>query len=215
MAEQGGSDLKNTNSQNASRVGIANTSTPALWSIFCDKAGLIILFCSIISMILSVAGLSQINESTAIIMVKCALLCSLLTMILGLAGLFLRRLKWKGLAGTGFVLSALLCISLPRVMPIPGLPKERIAKYQISEFESALQAYGKEYGSLPTDRQGLEELVSTKGKGPFLRKSIPNDPWGRPYHYRNPGIYNPDSYDLWSNGYDDSEGTEDDIANWK
>src|SRR5438034_7670046 len=32
-------------------------------------------------------------------------------------------------------------------------------------------------------------------RGPYLRKEIPADPWGRAYVYKSPGDVNPDSYD--------------------
>ena len=41
-----------------------------------------------------------------------------------------------------------------------------------------------------------------------------NDPWGRPYRYRHPGMHNEDGYDLWSVGLDGADGTADDICNW-
>jgi general secretion pathway protein G len=47
-----------------------------------------------------------------------------------------------------------------------------------------------------------------------VQKSALKDPWGEPYQYRNPGLKNPDSFDLFSKGQDKTEGTEDDIGNW-
>jgi len=41
------------------------------------------------------------------------------------------------------------------------------------------------------------------------------DHWGEPYQYRNPGLKNPNGYDLFSKGPDKTEGTEDDIGNWQ
>jgi general secretion pathway protein G len=93
--------------------------------------------------------------------------------------------------------------------------KSQIAKLQIAEFEQALEIYAKDNGSYPTNERGLEELLSNEGKGPYLKKALPFDRWGRPYHYCNPGVRNAGSYDLWSNGPDGIEGTEDDVTNWK
>jgi general secretion pathway protein G len=89
----------------------------------------------------------------------------------------------------------------------------RIAKIQIAEFEQALEAYSDDNGSYPTNEQGLKELSSYKGNGPYLKKVLPFDPWGRSYHYCIPGVRNPSSYDIWSNGPDGIEGTKDDIYN--
>jgi general secretion pathway protein G len=74
--------------------------------------------------------------------------------------------------------------------------------------------YNVDYGSYPASEQGLQVLIKTEHGNSYLEK-IPNDPWGRPYHYRYQGSTNPGSYDLWSDGKDGKEDTTDDIANWK
>jgi general secretion pathway protein G len=118
------------------------------------------------------------------------------------------------------VLAILALLVVPRINNTPSLSKSRIAKIQISEFEQALKALASDTGRFPTSAEGLEVLVNDPGnlkdwKGPYLKKNMPNDPWGRTYVYRFPGIRNPDYYDLWSNGPDGIEGTEDDVANYK
>jgi general secretion pathway protein G len=91
----------------------------------------------------------------------------------------------------------------------------KITKIRIAQFGSALEEYAKKYGSFPTDEQGLEALLQDKNGFFNLFEAVPLDPWRRPYYYRNPGVHNPGPYDLWSNGKDGIEGTEDDITNWK
>jgi general secretion pathway protein G len=46
-----------------------------------------------------------------------------------------------------------------------------------------------------------------------LLEKVPEDPWGMPYQYRNPGVKNPNSFDLFSWGPDRKE-SEDDLGNW-
>jgi len=41
--------------------------------------------------------------------------------------------------------------------------------------------------------------------GPYLRKAVPPDPWGKPYIYRTPGAQGGD-YDLLSYGKDGQPG---------
>jgi general secretion pathway protein G len=53
-----------------------------------------------------------------------------------------------------------------------------------------------------------------KWDGPYLDKTVPADPWGKPYQYASPGTHNADGYDVWSNGPDGVSGTDDDIGNW-
>ncbi len=55
-----------------------------------------------------------------------------------------------------------------------------------------------------------------KWKGPYLKKKKGlKDPWGNPYVYRSPGLYNAQDYDLLSFGPDGKEGGTDDINNWE
>jgi len=69
----------------------------------------------------------------------------------------------------------------------------------------------------PTTEQGLDALVKKPTTEPQPRKwkrlleSVPIDPWGNPYQYRNPGKINPRSFDLYSWGADRKE-SEDDIV---
>ena len=54
-------------------------------------------------------------------------------------------------------------------------------------------------------------------RGPYLKKALPIDPWGRPYVYHSPGENNSDTYDLLSLGRDGAPGGtgEDvDITSW-
>ncbi len=51
--------------------------------------------------------------------------------------------------------------------------------------------------------------------GPYLKQKIGNDPWGHPFVYKQPGVHNPKSYDVYSLGPDGSEGGGDDFGNWK
>lgn len=79
----------------------------------------------------------------------------------------------------------------------------KTAQAQIQSFEKALDLYRLDTGRYPTTEQGLVALVARptqemKWNGPYLKKAIPLDPWGRPYVYRYPGE-NAD-FDLFSSG---------------
>lgn len=97
------------------------------------------------------------------------------------------------------------------------------SKIRISEIETALADYKKDNGILPTNEQGLKALMYKPTISPLPEKwngsyLIPfnyvQDPWHRDFIYRNPGIHNPQSYDVYSLGYDGKDGTKDDIGNW-
>jgi len=52
-------------------------------------------------------------------------------------------------------------------------------------------------------------------RGPYVDSvHTLRDGWGQELLYKNPGIHNPQHYDLWSAGKDGEDGTDDDICNW-
>jgi general secretion pathway protein G len=103
---------------------------------------------------------------------------------------------------------------------------EMQTKKQINATKIFLNVYYYDVGHYPSTTQGLEVLLKRptgpdgyKWKGPYLRinKKIPTDAWGNQLHYQCPGLYNPDSYDLWSYGADNKKGgtnKNSDIGNW-
>jgi general secretion pathway protein G len=213
-----GCNLRHTNSQDTNPSGKIKTSTAALGSLICGIAGLIFLLCSQ----WGIFDFIWHNYYIADIFGWCWLSSMILGIVLGIIGYIHTRksvgvLKRSGFAITGLALN--IIIILQCMMPVSSsdhhVSKRQITNIQILEFKQVLESYANDNGSYPTNEQGLAELASDKGKGPYLKKALPVDPWGRPYHYRNPGERIPGSYDLWSNGSDDIEGTADDITNFK
>jgi len=84
-----------------------------------------------------------------------------------------------------------------------------------SHLSAALDLFEMENGRYPTTDEGLAALRKSGAKGPYLKRDVPLDPWKRPYVYRSPGQHNREDYDLFSVGPDGTEGTKDDITNWK
>lgn len=121
------------------------------------------------------------------------------------------------------IIAVLAALVLPRFVGRGEDARVQAANTQVNSlFSVALASYEVDNGAFPSTAQGLEAL-SVKPtsapepkawKGPYLAKTVPNDPWGKPYVYRNPGTRNVDGYDLLSVGPDGNEGTEDDIGNW-
>ena len=120
------------------------------------------------------------------------------------------------------ILGLLAAVVGPRIYDKLARGREQIARIQISEFEGALQLFALDVGRFPTTSEGLEALRSNPGNvaswnGPYIKKDLPMDPWGKPYIYRNPGTHGTD-FDLYSYGPDGVEGGEGenaDIGNWK
>ncbi|SHH14224.1 type II secretion system major pseudopilin GspG [Massilia sp. CF038] len=91
-----------------------------------------------------------------------------------------------------------------------------IAKAQMESFEKSLDTYRLDVGRYPTTEEGLGALmtappaVATKWNGPYLKKSVPADPWGHPYQYRAPGAKS--EYEIISTGKDGQPGGSGDNA---
>jgi general secretion pathway protein G len=96
-----------------------------------------------------------------------------------------------------------------------GKSETKVAKAQIDAFEKALDAYRLDIGRYPSTEQGLAALVTRpanepKWQGPYLRKDVPPDPWGKPYSYKAPGARG--DFDIISLGKDGQPGGEGDAA---
>jgi general secretion pathway protein G len=93
--------------------------------------------------------------------------------------------------------------------------KQAVARTQIENFMTALDAYFLDVGKFPTPQQGLAALRTrqegeAKWNGPYLKKELPGDPWGNAYVYRSPGRNG--GYEITSYGADGKEGGEGDNA---
>ncbi len=132
--------------------------------------------------------------------------------------------------GKGFTLVEMLVVMViisliaalvgPRLFPKLGKGKQSAAKAQIELLGQALDQFRLDTGRHPTTREGLKALMVNPGieswDGPYLKKELPNDPWGRPYQYQSPGAHG--DYDLFSLGRDGSaggEGEDQDVESWK
>lgn len=97
----------------------------------------------------------------------------------------------------------------PRYFGQVGKSEVNIAKAQIDALEKALDQYRLDTGRYPSAELGLKALIErplseAKWNGPYLRKAIPLDPWGKPYLYRIPGEKG--DFDLISYGKDGQPG---------
>ena len=99
----------------------------------------------------------------------------------------------------------------------------RKSKIDIKNIQQSLDLYKLDNSRYPTTEQGLKALVKKPVAAPVPKnwkkggyvQELPDDPWGNKYQYANPGVHNPDSYDIYSYGPDQEDGTDDDIGNWK
>lgn len=102
-----------------------------------------------------------------------------------------------------------------------GSAKIAKARGDIQTLKIALTSYQARNGFLPSTEQGLKALQYRPETSPrpkqwakaFENDSALTDPWGNDYQYAQPGVRNPDGYDISSMGPDGKAGTEDDISN--
>ena len=123
------------------------------------------------------------------------------------------------------IIATLAAVVAPQVFRNVGDAKASAAKSQIEIFALALDAYRLDNDQYPSSDQGLAALrvTPTTGdlprnwRGPYLRKTVPLDPWGRPYVYLAPGKVNAGTYDLYSLGRDGKvggDGEDADVTSW-
>jgi general secretion pathway protein G len=98
--------------------------------------------------------------------------------------------------------------------------KQVKAQADIHELESTLDMFRLDVGRYPTTEEGLQALRTRPSglenwDGPYIKRDLTPDPWGKPYFYRCPGQHG--DFDLMSYGFDGQEGGEGnnmDIVNW-
>ncbi len=119
------------------------------------------------------------------------------------------------------IIGVLAAMVIPRLTGRTEQAKIARTHADIASIGVAIDLYELDTGSYPAS---LEDLVkrepppsadreTTSWNGPYLKKGLPNDPWGRPYVYNRESQHNQD-YDLSSLGHDGQPGN-DDITNWK
>ena len=140
------------------------------------------------------------------------------------------RRRWPWRHEGGFTLIELLVVIIvrgllvglvgPRLFGRVGHSKTAAARAQIELLGAGLDQYRLDVGAYPNASQGLDALQRnpnvTNWNGPYLKKSVPKDPWGEPYKYRCcPGQNG--EYDLWSEGADRApggDGENADVVSW-
>lgn len=114
------------------------------------------------------------------------------------------------------VLALLAALVGPQLVGRVGDARATAARTQLELFGVALDSYRLDNGRYPTTEQGLRALrerptrapLPGNWRGPYLKKELPLDPWGRAYVYRSPGRTSPEGYDLLTLGRDGAPGGE-------
>jgi general secretion pathway protein G len=120
------------------------------------------------------------------------------------------------------IIAVLAAMIAPAVLSRVEEARETTARADISTIMQALKLYRLDNQRYPTAEQGLQALVERPTTDPappnwkpYLEK-LPNDPWGNPYQYLNPGVKG--EVDVMSYGADGKpggEGKDADIGSWQ
>ena len=119
------------------------------------------------------------------------------------------------------IIGVLAAMVVPRLTGRTEQAKIARSKSDIAAIEVALDLYEFDTGKFASS---LESLVgreppadfsgeASQWNGPYLKKGLPKDPWGRTYVYNRDSQHNQD-YDIFSLGQDGQLGN-DDISNWE
>jgi general secretion pathway protein G len=125
----------------------------------------------------------------------------------------------RGDRARGFTLLELLVVMViigllvsyvgPRFFAQIGKSEVKATRAQMDALEKALEQYRIDVGRFPNTEQGLTALFvrpkdEAKWAGPYLKKAVPPDAWGRPFQYKAPGERG--EFDLASLGRDGRTG---------
>ena len=120
------------------------------------------------------------------------------------------------------IIGVLAALIVPNVLDRADDAKVTAAKTDVSNLMQALKLYRLDNGRYPTAEQGLPALVSkptTEPVPPNWKKNLdqlPNDPWGKPYVYLNPGVKGEiDVMSFGADGQSGGEGKNADIGSWQ
>lgn len=119
------------------------------------------------------------------------------------------------------IIGVLAALIVPNVLERADEARATAAKTDVNNLMQALKLYKLDNQRYPTAEQGLQALLTKPSTGPtppnwksYVDK-LPNDPWGRPYQYLNPGVQGEiDVMSFGADGQAGGEGKNADVGSW-
>lgn len=122
------------------------------------------------------------------------------------------------------IIGLLATVVIVNVLPTRDKAMVEKAKADIALIEQGLEMYRLDNFNYPLADQGLAALQTPPAglaqpdryrRGGYLKR-LPDDPWGKPYQYANPGTHGAiDIFSLGADGAQGGAGENADIGNWK
>ena len=120
------------------------------------------------------------------------------------------------------IIGVLAALIVPNVLNRADDARATAARTDVNNLMQALKLYRLDNQQYPSAEQGLAALVTkpTVGAIPTNWKlsvdKLPNDPWGRPYQFMNPGLKGEvDVLSFGADGQAGGEGKNADIGSWE
>ncbi|MBL0393544.1 type II secretion system major pseudopilin GspG [Ramlibacter monticola] len=120
------------------------------------------------------------------------------------------------------IIGVLAALIVPNVLDRADDARVTAARTDVNNLMQALKLYKLDNQRYPTGEQGLQSLIAKPTSGPvppnwkpYLEK-LPNDPWGKPYQYLNPGVKGEiDVMSFGADGQPGGEGKNADVGSWQ
>ena len=120
------------------------------------------------------------------------------------------------------IIGVLAALIVPNVIERADDARVTAARTDVNNLMQALKLYKLDNQRYPSSEQGLQALVAKPTTvpipanwKPYVEK-LPNDPWGRPYQYMNPGLKGEiDVFSLGADSQPGGEGKNADIGSWQ
>jgi general secretion pathway protein G len=120
------------------------------------------------------------------------------------------------------IIGVLAALIVPNVLERADEARTTAARTDVNNLMQALKLYKLDNQRYPTAEQGLQALINRPSTPPvppnwkpYVEK-LPNDPWGRPYQYLNPGVKGEiDVMSFGADGEPGGEGKNADVGSWQ